>query len=81
MTIGETRQRYVLRGVIYGGENHFTSRIVRPNGDMWYHDGIETGHKTVNEGSMHSMQADYLNTCDKGGVRRTAIGVIYAIGV
>lgn len=80
LLIGETRQRYALRGIIYGGENHFTSRIVRPNGEMWYHDGIETGHTTVNEGSIHSLEADYLNTCDRGEVGRTAIGVIYSIG-
>ncbi|KAJ7133229.1 hypothetical protein C8R44DRAFT_565621, partial [Mycena epipterygia] len=62
ITTGETRHRYALRGIIYGGENHFTSRIVMPNGNVWYHDGIETGHKMVNEGSMHSMETDYLNT-------------------
>ncbi|KAJ7085896.1 hypothetical protein C8R44DRAFT_542589, partial [Mycena epipterygia] len=51
---------YALRGVIYGGENHFTSRIVKPNGDMWYHDGIETGKNTVFQGSMHSQDPGYL---------------------
>ncbi|KAJ7106599.1 hypothetical protein C8R44DRAFT_563729, partial [Mycena epipterygia] len=42
LKVGDFRQRYALRGVIYGGENHFTSRIIKPNGEMWYHDGIET---------------------------------------
>ncbi|KAJ7128334.1 hypothetical protein C8R44DRAFT_615622 [Mycena epipterygia] len=79
LTIGETRQRYALRGVIYGGRNHFTSRIVKPNGILWYHDGIETGKSCVNEGSMHEQEADYLNTCNRADVRRTAIGVIYAL--
>ncbi|KAJ7229540.1 hypothetical protein B0H12DRAFT_972152, partial [Mycena haematopus] len=32
--------RYHLRGVIYYADNHFTCRIIKGNGDFWYHDGI-----------------------------------------
>ncbi|KAJ7696998.1 hypothetical protein B0H17DRAFT_871458, partial [Mycena rosella] len=52
LTVGETRYRYALRGVIYSGANHFTSRIIKPNGAVWYHDGIETGRNSVEEGSV-----------------------------
>jgi len=33
-----------LRGIVYHGESHFTSRIISPDGDIWYHDGITTGN-------------------------------------
>ncbi|KAJ7310828.1 hypothetical protein DFH08DRAFT_667300, partial [Mycena albidolilacea] len=44
--------RYALRGVIYSGENHFTARVIKDNGAVWYHDGIETGSTTIAEGSI-----------------------------
>ncbi|KAF8145875.1 hypothetical protein K438DRAFT_1871179 [Mycena galopus ATCC 62051] len=43
LNMEETKVRYVLRGVVYSGNLHFTSRIIKPNGSIWYHDGIETG--------------------------------------
>lgn len=45
LNISEQRERYAIRGVIYGGDEHFTSRISKENGEMWYHDGIEIGRK------------------------------------
>ncbi|KAF8209707.1 hypothetical protein K438DRAFT_1753356 [Mycena galopus ATCC 62051] len=47
---GETKVRYVLRAVIYSGNLHFTSRIIKPNGSVWYHDDIETGNQTEAQG-------------------------------
>ena len=34
-----------VRGSIYYGDFHFTSRIVGTNGIVWYHDGMTTGSK------------------------------------
>ncbi|KAJ7828120.1 hypothetical protein B0H14DRAFT_2594787 [Mycena olivaceomarginata] len=31
------QHRFALRGVIYAGENHFTSRIIKENGAIWHH--------------------------------------------
>ncbi|KAJ7705904.1 hypothetical protein B0H16DRAFT_1345954 [Mycena metata] len=51
-----------LRGIVYGGEGHFTCRIVRPNGETWFHDGITTGSSCVREldyglvGNLLAMQ-------------------------
>jgi hypothetical protein len=71
--------RYALRGVIYSGQNHFAARIVKEDGAMWYHDGIETGATTVYEGSVHTQNSSFLNTCRRAGIVRNACGVIYAI--
>lgn len=79
LVIGDYRQRYALRGVLYGGENHFTSRIVKPDGETWFHDGIETGKKCVYEGNLHSKDPGFLNSCDRGDVVRIVVGLIYAV--
>jgi hypothetical protein len=71
--------RYALRGVIYSGQNHFTARIVKEDGAMWYYDGIETGTTTISEGSVHTQNSSFLNTCRRNGIVRNACGVIYAI--
>ncbi|KAJ7831954.1 hypothetical protein B0H14DRAFT_2162560, partial [Mycena olivaceomarginata] len=52
---GDIRLRYALRGIIYAGENHFTSRIIKENGAIWYHDGIATGRKCQYDGQLHSL--------------------------
>ncbi|TEB14399.1 hypothetical protein FA13DRAFT_1567922, partial [Coprinellus micaceus] len=31
---------YRLRGMIYGGRNHFTCRIIDKHGQVWYFDGM-----------------------------------------
>ncbi|KAJ6501356.1 hypothetical protein DFH09DRAFT_944726 [Mycena vulgaris] len=43
--VSENRHRFALRGIIYAGNNHFTSRIIKEDGSVWYHDGISTGNK------------------------------------
>jgi uncharacterized protein DUF6570/helitron helicase-like protein/PIF1-like helicase len=40
---------YVLRGVIYFQNQHFTERVVTSTGMIWYHDGIFTGPSLVYE--------------------------------
>jgi len=32
-----------VRGLIYHGDFHFTSRIIGNDGIVWYHDGMTTG--------------------------------------
>ncbi|KAJ7870202.1 hypothetical protein B0H14DRAFT_2204935, partial [Mycena olivaceomarginata] len=44
-----------FRGIIYAGENHFTSRIIKENGAIWYHDGIATGRKCEYDGQFHAL--------------------------
>lgn len=52
--------QYNLRGIIYFGQNHFTSRFIAENGDIWYHDGIETGSLCIKEGNMDTISLDIL---------------------
>ena len=44
-----SRIRYVLRGVIYFDNHHFTERVITSTGMVWYHDGIFTGRSLVYE--------------------------------
>jgi hypothetical protein len=39
--------RYILRGVIYIANQHFTELIVTGSGLVWYHDGMFTGRSLV----------------------------------
>ncbi|KAJ7234566.1 hypothetical protein C8J57DRAFT_1089612, partial [Mycena rebaudengoi] len=41
-----------LRGVIYHGEGHFTSRIFTPDGEIWFRDGITTRSFTRYDGNL-----------------------------
>ncbi|KAJ7791393.1 hypothetical protein B0H14DRAFT_2395641 [Mycena olivaceomarginata] len=78
LVAGDIRQRYALRGIIYAGENHFTSRIIKENGAIWYHDGIATGRKCQYDGQLHSLPPMAVNTCITDDVTRDVVGVLYA---
>jgi len=52
-----------LRGIVYLGGFHFTSRIIREDGQVWYHDGRETGKTCINEGYLSDMTYDQLRKC------------------
>ncbi|KAF8224275.1 hypothetical protein L208DRAFT_1079266, partial [Tricholoma matsutake] len=39
--------RYVLKGVVYLANEHFTEHIITDTGMVWYHDGMFTGHSCV----------------------------------
>jgi hypothetical protein len=79
MSVGDTVVRYALRSVIYIGNNHLTTRIIKENGDIWFHDGIETGRTMIAEGNIHSQGPWFLNTCIKRDEVWTACGAIYAV--
>ncbi|KAJ7222666.1 hypothetical protein B0H12DRAFT_971210, partial [Mycena haematopus] len=40
MPVQGVNVRYHLRGVVYYADHHFTCRVLKGNGDFWYHDGI-----------------------------------------
>ncbi|KAJ7137591.1 hypothetical protein C8R43DRAFT_893578 [Mycena crocata] len=37
--------RLKLKGIVYGGHGHFTSRVMHSDGFFWFHDGITTGRR------------------------------------
>jgi hypothetical protein len=78
LTIDDQVEHYALRGVIYLEGEHFTSRIVKANGDVWFHDGIEMANATVFEGPVHGKEPHFLNTCIRGETIQSVAGVIYA---
>jgi hypothetical protein len=53
--IAETSVTYLLRGVLYYGDNHFTCRIVSEDGMTWFHDGIATGKNVICEGHVNNL--------------------------
>lgn len=64
-----------IRGIIYHGESHFTSRIITQDGQVWHHDGINTGRACSYEGTLHSLTASHALNTSRGKV---ATAVIYA---
>lgn len=55
---------YRLKGVVYFGEFHFTSRIFKSDKSVWFHNGITTGRQCRNEGEMKKISNDELMECD-----------------
>ena len=63
-----------LRGIVYHGSNHFTSRIISSEGDIWFHDGIATGKSCEDDGHLSTTSNQDLKSC-KG---RQLVLAIYA---
>src|ERR1700692_3500762 len=49
-----------VRGLIYHGDFHFTSRIIGTDGIVWYHDGMTTGSSCENEGDFDKLSSKTL---------------------
>lgn len=64
--------RYDLRGIVYFSHEHFTSRIMKINGDVRYHDGITSGGDTILEAKLSDMQESDLSEC-RGGVAALSV--------
>ena len=52
-----------LKGIVYHGGSHFASRIINPDGPIWYNDGIETGKNSILDGHLSTMSDDGLKKC------------------
>ena len=63
-----------LRGIVYYGHYHFTSRIISNDKHVWYHDGITTAHACTYEGLLNHMDNHELKNC-RGGSLSMAIYV------
>jgi len=63
-----------VKGLIYHGDFHFTSRIIGNDGMVWYHDGMTTGSSCENEGDFDKFFSKNLLKC-KG---KNLILVVYA---
>ena len=53
--------RYDLKGVIYFGNHHFTSRWVSTDGTVWFHDGMVTQPRMIRGSHIDSFDRSALN--------------------
>ena len=72
-----------LRGIIYSGGFHFTSRIITPGKEVWYHDGMVTRRNCIKKGHLTDFTENSLKTCvekNSSGesIERQAVVVIYS---
>ena len=56
---------YRLAGIVYFGDAHFVARIIRQDGQIWFHDGITTRRNLIYEGSIGSGQIDLSSVHSK----------------
>jgi hypothetical protein len=54
-----------LRGVVYYGNHHYTSRIIDEDRNVWFHDGISTGSSSQSHGSAAKVKSQYFNKCNQ----------------
>ncbi len=60
---------YKLKGIIYFGGAHFTSRVINQSGELWYHDGIATGRNCIYNGKVREIQNhELLNVQSRQGL-------------
>jgi hypothetical protein len=53
-----------LRGIIYHGHHHFTSRIISNEKHVWFHDGMTTRNLCIYDGLLDDMDNDDLKEYD-----------------
>jgi hypothetical protein len=46
---------YDLRGIIYYGSYHFTSRVIDDSQNSWFHDGMRAGGRVIFEGNYTGL--------------------------
>jgi len=49
-----SQYKFELKGIVYFGQNHFTSHIITQGGQVWFHDGMTLGHSMRYEGLINS---------------------------
>ena len=52
-----------LKGIVYLGSFHFTSRLIESDGTIWYHDGRTTGALCEPDGNVGLMSNGQLRSC------------------
>ena len=70
---GESRLVFGLKGIVYAGDFHYTSRICA-NGLVWFHDGMVTGRSCTYEGKLNVFTDSDLSVCNG----KTSSLIIYA---
>ena len=60
---GRHEKTFFIRGIIYFGGFHFTSRIVTQEGVVWFHDGIATRRQMQKVGNLSSIPNSEILNC------------------
>jgi len=55
--------KYKLQGLLYFGNFHFTSCIISPEGDVWYHDGMTMDSEAKSQGHTKFMSGEDYQKC------------------
>jgi hypothetical protein len=55
---------YLLKGIVYLGDFHFTSQIITSDNKVWFHDGIETRDNCQYNGKLDIYNGSDLLTCN-----------------
>ncbi|KAJ7646168.1 hypothetical protein B0H17DRAFT_959206 [Mycena rosella] len=63
-----------LRGIIYGGWDHFTCKFIGRSGVVWFHNGITTGRCCTRETEL--SLADLMSLHKSGS--KIAVAMVYA---
>ncbi|KAF8870644.1 hypothetical protein CPB84DRAFT_1692873 [Gymnopilus junonius] len=67
--------KYRLACIIYFGEAHFTARIIKADGQVWYYDGMKnSGNPVYNRTTTNLSAVDMLTAHD-----RSASSAIYTL--
>src|SRR5271170_4349819 len=64
ISVNEKQKVLHLKGVVYYGGYHFTSRFISENGMTWYHDGMTTGGIMNKEKNIKSLSDVDMRKCD-----------------
>ena len=80
LTLSQSQNRYgyALRGVTYFVDKHFTARLIKPDGHVWYNDGIKTGSKPMTPGLIARAREEIFNSKLRDGPTREAVGLVYS---
>jgi len=57
--------KYRLAGIVYFGDVHFVARVLRRDGQIWFHDGITTRRNLIYEGTIASGRIDLSSAQSK----------------
>jgi hypothetical protein len=57
-----------LRGVVYYGSHHYTSRIIDNEGHVWFHDGMITGKDMHSQGAAAKLKPKDFSSCNSGKI-------------
>jgi hypothetical protein len=53
--VSNAAKEYILKGIIYSNENHFTARLIDESHTVWYHDGQTTRSVCQKEDSLSQI--------------------------